>query len=133
MPTISGRARPIEKFAEAAAKCSIEVGFFHRSLKRQCTPCCASCTCCFSSPNPKFYFSGRSSLRSGTPGHIIRQMHPSRLPVNIPGHVRKGIYAIKGLLSCKLSIPTMMRHGAEGDLISMSHHALSHLPFRKVI
>lgn len=25
MPTISGRARPIEKFAEAAAKCSVEV------------------------------------------------------------------------------------------------------------
>lgn len=34
-------------------------------------------------------------------GNGVREMHSCRLPVDVPRHVREGIHAPKGLLSCE--------------------------------
>lgn len=46
------------------------------------------------------------ALPPRTTGHGIRKMHISRLPVNVPRHVCKGVHAIEGLLSCECQLDT---------------------------
>lgn len=69
-----GRTRPIEKFAEATAKCSPEV--------------------CFTS------FGGIIEITDMALGRCIRQMHRGQLPERPQRHVCQGVHAAEGLLSC---------------------------------
>ena len=73
MPTIAGRTRPIEKFATAASRCSVEVHSY-RSMRQ-----------------------GRTDALQGDG---VWQVHIGRLPVSSPRHVCKGVCKAEGLLSC---------------------------------
>ena len=84
MPTLAGRARPIEKFAEAVAKCGPEVCIL---VPLQCWG---------------VMMNGMGALLNSVDrslGSTLWEVYRGRLPVYASGYVQEGIHGAEGLLS----------------------------------